>query len=372
MASVAPDDLGEVRNWAELPLDILSLIFKKLGSIEVLFTAQAVCSSWMRFSYEPQVWHCIEMLNNGYVYDLEYDLEKMARSAVDRSRGQLVEFSVEYFGTDQLLQYVADSMMYAKRCGFLLNGATHFFSGGETTSRSPSRTMRCFCNWTFKWAGPFKCLRLVSCYHITDEGLIEAAKKFPLLEELEISYCSFSEGALEAVGQLCPQLKCLKLNCRGCKGIECDEEALAIAKGMPKLCHLQLFGNHLTNDGLQAILDGCRYLVSLDLRQCFNVNLEGSLQKRCMVISDLRLPNDSTDDYGFNAEIGNDDEDYPCDDEDYPSGFSDLDILSGDEFNDYTYDESDDYTYDSADSPPLIAENGKYIRRGRCPSERWD
>ncbi|XP_077243627.1 F-box protein SKIP19-like isoform X3 [Tasmannia lanceolata] len=330
MASVAPDDLGEVRNWAELPLDILSLIFKKLGSIEVLFTAQAVCSSWMRFSYEPQVWHCIEMLNNGYVYDLEYDLEKMARSAVDRSRGQLVEFSVEYFGTDQLLQYVADR------------------------------------------AGPFKCLRLVSCYHITDEGLIEAAKKFPLLEELEISYCSFSEGALEAVGQLCPQLKCLKLNCRGCKGIECDEEALAIAKGMPKLCHLQLFGNHLTNDGLQAILDGCRYLVSLDLRQCFNVNLEGSLQKRCMVISDLRLPNDSTDDYGFNAEIGNDDEDYPCDDEDYPSGFSDLDILSGDEFNDYTYDESDDYTYDSADSPPLIAENGKYIRRGRCPSERWD
>ncbi|XP_077243834.1 F-box protein SKIP19-like [Tasmannia lanceolata] len=304
MAPVPLDVSGEERNWAELPTDILSVIFQKLGSIEILFTAQAVCSSWMRFSYEPQVWQRIDMLNHCDIYEFEYDLEKMARAAVDRSCGQLVEFSVAQFGTDDLLQYVADR------------------------------------------AGPFRFLRLVYCYTITDEGLIEAAKKFPLLEELEISYCSFSKEVLVAVGRFCPQLKCLRLNCSGYKGIECDEEALAIAENIPKLRHLQLFGNLLTNEGLEAILGGCPHLVSLDLRQCFNVNLEGSLKRSCMEkISYLRLPNDSTDDYGFDTEIGG------CRsyDEDYPSGFSDIDILSDDAYYEFS-DGSDIHILASEDA----------------------
>ncbi|CAB4306924.1 unnamed protein product [Prunus armeniaca] len=45
--------------------------------------------------------------------------------------------------------------------------------------------------------------------------------------------------------------------------------------------HLQLRGNKLTNDGLQAILDGCPHLESLDLRGCFHLKLGGELGRRC-------------------------------------------------------------------------------------------
>jgi hypothetical protein len=70
---------------------------------------------------------------------------------------------------------------------------------------------------------------------------------------------------------------------------------------MSELHHLQLFGNKLTNDGLQSILDGCPHLESLYLRQCFNVTLAGNLGRRCAEqIKDLRRPHDSTD---FDAEV---------------------------------------------------------------------
>ncbi|XVF68327.1 hypothetical protein PTKIN_Ptkin10aG0196000 [Pterospermum kingtungense] len=74
---------------------------------------------------------------------------------------------------------------------------------------------------------------------------------------------------------------------------------------MHGLRHLQLLGNELSNQGLQAILDGCPCLESLDLGQCFNVNLEGDLGKRCAEqIKNLKRPEDPIHDYQFaNAEM---------------------------------------------------------------------
>ncbi|RYQ92942.1 hypothetical protein Ahy_B09g099184 [Arachis hypogaea] len=61
-----------------------------------------------------------------------------------------------------------------------------------------------------------------------------------------------------------------------------NEDAFAIAQNMSNLRHLQLVRNScLDNNGVSAILDGCRYLESLDLRWCDNVNLEGRLRKMC-------------------------------------------------------------------------------------------
>jgi hypothetical protein len=126
------------------------------------------------------------------------------------------------------------------------------------------------------------------------------AAKLPLLEELSISYCSLSNEALEAVGRCCPHLKSLKFNIRRYAKYN-DEEAFAIAANMSELRHLQLVGNRLTNDGLQAIFDGCPYLESLDLRRCFNLTPAGDLGRRCAQrIKHLRLPYDSTDDFECN------------------------------------------------------------------------
>ena len=135
----------------------------------------------------------------------------------------------------------------------------------------------------------------------------EAAAKLPLLEELGITLFLLPKESLEDVGRCCPLLKSFKWNQRwyatGLSQTECDEEEVAIAKNMPELHHLQLIGNQLTNDGLQAILDGCPHLESLDLRGCFNVTLSGSLGRRCAErIKNLRHPNDSMDGYEFIAE----------------------------------------------------------------------
>ena len=148
-------------------------------------------------------------------------------------------------------------------------------------------------------------MRLAYCSDISSQALSEAAKKLPLLEELEISYSYLSKDCLEAVGQGCPLLKVLKFirKCKTIRGVDYNDEAFAIAKNMTNLRHLQLLGNDLANAGLLAILDGCPHLESLDLRGCFNVNVPASLGKRCAEqIKELRVPYDyldesSDDDY---------------------------------------------------------------------------
>ncbi|KAE8716892.1 putative F-box/LRR-repeat protein 23 [Hibiscus syriacus] len=281
----------ETRNWLELPFDVTASILSRLGAVEILNSAQNVCSQWRNICKDPSMWRSIDMRNSGDLWDMDYDLEKMCIHAIDRSCGYLLDINVEYFGTDEILSYISERSVHLKR------------------------------------------LRLVSCYNISDEGLSKAALKLPFLEELEISYCSISKYSLETIGRSCPFLKTLKFNLQGYRRfhLESDDEALAIAQTMPELCHLQLFGNKLTNEGLQAILNGCPHLEYLDLRQCFNVSLGGNLEKRCVEhIKNLRRPNDSTHDYEFNAEV----HDTGSSDEDYPSGISDIDLIS-DDYDDY-------------------------------------
>ncbi|XP_010907847.1 F-box protein SKIP19 [Elaeis guineensis] len=289
-----PPKPAEERNWAELPRDVLLLIFQKIGAIEILMAAQWVCRPWRQLSHEPQLWRCIDMLYHADLFN-QIDMESMAREAVDRSNGQVEEFYGEYFGSDALLRYIADRTSH------------------------------------------LKCLRLISCYDISDEGLIEMAKRFPQLEELELSHCSqFSEKLFESIGEAWSQLKRLRLNNRwwNLPHMEHDDnEAVAIAKNMHELHHLQLFANRLTNVGLQAILDNCPHLESLDIRQCFHINMDGTLRAKCARIKTLRLPNDPTNDYEFCADI----EDFV---DDYPSGTSETDLIYDDMFDDY-YDISD-------------------------------
>ncbi|KAI3873941.1 hypothetical protein MKW98_001590 [Papaver atlanticum] len=255
---------SEVRNWLELPLDVLSLIFLKLGVIDILFRAQSVCSVWRNFSKEPLLFRSIDMRNGWNSFDhQDYDIEKILREALDRSSGQLVAFSMADFCNDESLAYIADR------------------------------------------SGELRCLRLVTCYEVNCDALINLAKTSVMLEELEICHCSFTGDKidmLKTIGSVCPQIKLFRLNCPffKCSDIECDDEALAIAESMPELRHLHLFGNQVTNVGLREILDGCPHVESLDLRQCFNLNLKGDLLKICRDrLIKLRLPNDSTDDYEF-------------------------------------------------------------------------
>ncbi|CAG7906795.1 hypothetical protein BRARA_D01227 [Brassica rapa] len=223
-------------NWAELPSELIYSILHRLSVPDRLGNARNVCRSWRRVCQDPLMWRKIEMRDMGEyneAKDYYHAAEAMCRCAVDLSQGGLLEINIEYVGTDSLLAYIADRSSNLKQ------------------------------------------LVLTECNGITDVGLLGAVMKLKLLEHLELSYFYFMELDLESIGLSCPLLKTLKLNNVGCYYLEdeSDDDALAIAKTMPGLHHLQLVGNRVTNTGLNAIVENCPHLKSLDLRDCGYINL---------------------------------------------------------------------------------------------------
>ncbi|XP_072150648.1 putative F-box/LRR-repeat protein 9 [Setaria viridis] len=298
------------RDWSELPLDALMLVFARLGPVEILMGSGLVCRSWLQAAKEPELWRSVDMANHRVVEEMKGDvLYAMAKLAVDRSMGQLEVFLGKYFVTDELLKYLG--------------------------ARSAS----------------LKILSLTSCHEVSNKGFTELIIKFPLLEELEISLFTNIDGkhVFEEVGKACPELKRFRFNrYRFHEFAEYsddddsefkynkDDNALGIAS-MHGLRSLQLFGNNFTNEGLAAILDNCPHLESLDIRHCFNIVMDDALRAKCATIKTLRLPYDSTDGYGLQFEgpiwpgsgLG-----FDSDSDDCVYGGPDY-ILDSDEYDDY-------------------------------------
>ncbi|QHN79049.1 F-box protein [Arachis hypogaea] len=263
------------RNWLHLPVELILIIFEKLGAIEVLTSVQRVCMLWRTICKDPYTWRVINMRVLGFPKFMDYQLSSLCRRTIERSCGLLVEISIDYFATEDLLNDIANS------CG--------------------SRLRR---------------LRLKKCFtHESNRLMYDLAKKFPLLEELDITHCYwwFYPISLESFGQACPLLKTLKFNhhrqhfyydrISSCYVREDNAYAYAIARSMPQLRHLQLLGSTLDYDGLHAILNGCPHLESLDLCHCINLDTKREiiiemLQGRIM---NFRLPilGASTIDYEF-------------------------------------------------------------------------
>ncbi|PIA42637.1 hypothetical protein AQUCO_02000229v1 [Aquilegia coerulea] len=263
----------EMRNWLDLPQDVMDLIFMKLGAIDLIFRAQRVCSPWRKLAKQPQFFRCIDLRNpwrglsdpGDAAYDpgSYFEFEELAKEALSRCNGDLEEFSIEFFCTNELVYHIIHQSPFSLRC-----------------------------------------FRLVDCYQVSDYVLIKLLENNPFLEEIVLSCCCFTEETIETLALSCPLLKSFRLEYEGEKHLESDidedefnREAYAVANNMPELLSLSLVGNKITNDGLEAILDGCPHLEYLDLRQCFCLDLKGNLLKRCVDdIKVLKLPNDSTDD----------------------------------------------------------------------------
>ncbi|CAJ2640722.1 unnamed protein product [Trifolium pratense] len=249
-AKEAEAESTKVPNWLELPRDITENILLRLDTIDIVKSVCLVCPLWWNIFKDPLMWQSIHMTN---FKRLSYiDLRKICRYAVERSRGHLLDIDIKYFGTEDLLQYIAQ------------NGSN------------------------------LRSMQLVSCIFNSDEGFCEAVRKFSRLEELNISLCdNISDDSLEVIGISCPLLKSLKFNrCRGSpiwRGL--DSDAFIISETMSRLRCLEIKRNPLTDVGLVAILDKCPLLEYLDIQDCYNLSLGESLRKRCIEqIKDLRLP----------------------------------------------------------------------------------
>lgn len=293
-------------NWLELPADLTVNILQRIGVFDILQNVQKVCTTWRKICKDPAMWKVICMDNPSDPSGRPL-CQEICKHAVDRSQGQLVDLSITDFCTDELLQYIADRSSQLRR------------------------------------------LQVIYCFGEMYGGWGEYLKKLPLLEELSLETTEIGPEDIEAAGRYCPLLKALKVNQKFYRfsNEDNDEEsvlmwnetAIAIGKSLRELRHLELIGDSMSNMGLQAIMDGCPHLESLDMRQCLYIDLKkDDIGKRCSErIKDLKLPNDSLE--GYSHLINNDNE--PCD-VTSESGF-----YLGDSDDDYYgYIDSDGYEYD--------------------------
>ncbi|XP_004974359.1 putative F-box/LRR-repeat protein 23 [Setaria italica] len=251
-------------DWADgLPADVLLAILHRLDHIAILLAAGGVCRSWPRAAREePSLWRRITMRGHEGIARW-LNRCGVACEAVRRAAGQCEAFCGEYAGDDGFIVYL--------------------------TEQAPS----------------LKSLRLISCNGVTNEGVAEAVKELPLLEELELSLCDNVGGSevFEVVGEACPQLKHFRL-CKKRFDVTVrnkDNDVRGIAT-MHGLHSLQLFSNLLTNKGLETILDNCPHLESLDIRYCFNIDMDQTLLLKCARINTVRIPDDPIDDYNLEVQ----------------------------------------------------------------------
>ncbi|KAJ9565890.1 hypothetical protein OSB04_001856 [Centaurea solstitialis] len=223
-----------------MPDEIMGgMIFQRLDVDDILMDVQKVCRDWRRICKDPDMWNIIDMDRYSDISYTDNDFEKLCKQAVHRSCGELIDISLKGFGTDDLLDHIS-------QCSSKLN-----------------------------------CLRLEDCDDITPWGLSNALKRLPHLETLELYYFDIEkEEDIELIGRNCPLLKSFEMEPMYAGG---DVYARAIAKSMPELRHLKLFGLMDDDNGVQAILNDCPHLESLDLRGCpyHDLDLDENLEKLC-------------------------------------------------------------------------------------------
>ncbi|KAF8775007.1 hypothetical protein HU200_005056 [Digitaria exilis] len=267
---VPAPEAASVRDWSELPLDALALVFGKLGAIEILMGAGLVCRSWFEAAKVPELWRSVDMADDVVVHIDKVMMCAMAKVSVDRSGRQL-----EVFVGKRLSRERERERERERDIQFYKSSVIKFVN--VTTHRSPA----------------LKVLGLMSCRGVSNKGLSEVIAKFPQLQDLMLVRCNNVRGrdVFEAIGRACPQLNRFRL----AKSMKvsmfqlCKGEALGVG-AMHGLRSLALVSTDVTNDELAFVLDGCPHLEILDLRTCYNIFVDDPLRARCAAIKSLMLP----------------------------------------------------------------------------------
>uniref|UniRef100_M8CM78 F-box domain-containing protein n=1 Tax=Aegilops tauschii TaxID=37682 RepID=M8CM78_AEGTA len=317
------------RDWSKMPLDALTSVFAKLGAVELLMGAGLVCRSWLYASKAPELWRAVVMsrppdtpegteaflraiakvsselwpavpitgIDDPWraMAKVDDSLCAMAKAAVDRSDGRLQKFVARDFGTDELLEYIADrSIVRTPPLRPKLSGAASVSLSFSALLLYPRKAVHLR-------SPSLKSLGLMQCHDISEKGFMDSIVKFPQLEELVLIEChnisddqKENRDVYEAISRACSQLKLFVLahpgyflHPNGSYGFH-DGDVLGIAT-MKQLRHLSLDCVDINNAELVSIIDSCPYLEHLCMRYCYNIVANEALRAKCARIKTLKL-----------------------------------------------------------------------------------
>ncbi|PIN12918.1 hypothetical protein CDL12_14466 [Handroanthus impetiginosus] len=234
------DEGTDFRKWDELIPDALGLIFKNLSLLEVLTVVPRVCKSWNRAIMGPYCWQEIDIDEWSRSCKPEI-VDRMLQLLISRSCGSLRKLSVSGIVSDQSILFIANH------------------------------------------AQSLRTLRLPRS-EINDSIMERTAGSLSAITCLDLSYCiNIGAQALEAIGKHCKSLTSLRRVMHPLEVINKhsqDDEALAIATTMPKLKHLEIAYLLIDTSSVVEILKNCKNLELLDVRGCWNVNLDEKFIKK--------------------------------------------------------------------------------------------
>ncbi|XP_010538934.1 PREDICTED: F-box protein FBW2-like [Tarenaya hassleriana] len=229
-------DETEFRHWDELIPDALGLIFGHLPLEEVLTVVPRVCKAWNRAVTGPYCWQEIDIELWSNRCHEPHLLDRMLQMLITRSSGSFRKLAVTGLQNDSIFSFIAQH------------------------------------------ACSLKILR-VPRSDLSDLIVEEVAEKLSALTFLDLSYCcKLGSRAIEAIGKHC---KSLVEFCRNMHPLDVlasvsshDDEAYAIASSMPKLRRLEIAYLRVSTEGVLKILSSCPCLEFLELRGCWDVQLD--------------------------------------------------------------------------------------------------
>jgi len=229
----------DYRPWDELIPDVLGLIFSKLCLQDRLTVVPRICKSWNKVVLGPYCWQEID-IDEWSEQCMPYQLDRMLEMLITRSSGSLRKLSATRFHNDAMFPFIAD--------------------------HAPS----------------LQTLRLPRS-SLSDTIVEQIAGRLSMVTFLDLSYCGkISASALEIVGIKCKSLVGLCRNMHPLDEADKDaqeNEARTIATTMPKLKHLEMAYHHIGTENALKILSSCTDLEYMDLRGCWDVDLDEKLLK---------------------------------------------------------------------------------------------
>ncbi|GMN23499.1 hypothetical protein TIFTF001_000140 [Ficus carica] len=113
-------------------------------------------------------------------------------------------------------------------------------------------------------------LKLGICLNITDNGLVHVGNGCPKLKELDLYRCSgITDTGVGAIARGCPSLEMINIAYNS----NITDSSLTSLSKCSSLKVLEIRGcTCVSAVGLSAIAIGCRQLMVLDVKKCFNIN----------------------------------------------------------------------------------------------------